>query len=184
MTTPADFYGVPLEGVVEQVDTITLTGTPSALTKTGIVSYPSLETAQATPTADVIAVYDVTASIALVLNTDYTLTASGSAPESQTYSVTRISSSPNSTSGDTCKVTYRWGTVPDTSYSFGDFQGEPGVAPAGTQFAAGNQDTSPKPVMARPQAITARITARPWRRIRPTQPVVSAPRRAPTPGAA
>ena len=141
MTTPADFYGVPLEGVVEQVDTITLTGTPSALTKTGIVSYPSLETAQATPTADVIAVYDVTASIALVLNTDYTLTASGSAPESQTYSVTRISSSPNSTSGDTCKVTYRWGTVPDTSYSFGDFQGEPGVAPAGTQFAAGNQDT-------------------------------------------
>ena len=141
MTTPADFYGVPLEGVVKQVDTITLTGSPSALSKVGIVSYPALETAGASPTADVITVYDVTASIALVLNTDYTLTASGSAPESQTFSVTRISSSPNSTSGDTCTVTYRWGTVPDTSYNFGGFQGETGAAPAGTQFQAGNTDT-------------------------------------------
>ena len=62
MTTPADFYGVPLVGITAQADTITLTGSPSALSKTGIVSYPSLETAGAAPTGDVIAVFDVTAS--------------------------------------------------------------------------------------------------------------------------
>jgi hypothetical protein len=141
MSTVADFYGVPLEGIVQQVDTITLTASPSALSKKGIVSYPSLETAGATPTADVISVYDVTTATPLVLNTDYTLAVSGSAPETLTYSVTWVSSSTASSSGDTCKVTYRWGTVPDTSYSFGEFQGETGAAPAGTAFKGSITDT-------------------------------------------
>jgi hypothetical protein len=142
MTVPADFYGVPLIGVTEQTDSITLTASPSALSKKGIVSYPSLETAGASPTADVITVYDVTASKTLVLNTDYTLTASGSSPETQTYSVTWVSSSSNAASGDTCRVTYRWGTVPDTSFNAGDFEGEPGAAPTGTAFEASNQATT------------------------------------------
>jgi hypothetical protein len=147
MTTPdftgvSDPYGVPLIGVTEQTDTITLTGSASALTKTGIVSYPSLETAGASPTADVITVYDVTTTTTLVLNTDYSLTASGSAPEALTYSVTRLSGSTHSSSGDTCRVTYRWGTVPDTSYNAGDFEGEPGAAPMGTAFEASNQATT------------------------------------------
>jgi hypothetical protein len=143
MTTPADFYGVPLIGITTQVDTITISHTtPAALSKKGIVSYPSLETAGASPTADVITVFDVTTSTLLVLNTDYTLTASGSSPETQTYSVTRVNSSSASADGNTCRVTYRWGTVPDTSYNAGDFQGEAGAAPAGTAFQASNQPTS------------------------------------------
>lgn len=142
MTPPADFYGVPLVGITQQTDTITLTGSASALSKAGIVSYPSLETAGASPTGDVVAVYDVTASRALVLGTDYTLTASGSSPETQTYSVTRVSSSSNSTSGDTCRVSYRYGTVPDTSHNAGDFEGTAGAAPTGTAFQASNQATT------------------------------------------
>ena len=147
MTTPdfngvADPYGVPLESVVEQTDVITISATPAALSKTGIVSYPASETAGASPTADVIAVYDTTTSHALVLGTDYTLTSSGARPETWTYSVTRISSSSISSNGDSCKVTYRYGTVPDTSYNSGEFQGEPGAAPAGTAFEASNAPTS------------------------------------------
>jgi len=143
MTTPADFYGVPLISVTTQVDTITISHTvPAALSKKGIVSYPSLETAGATPTSDVITVFDVTTATALVLNTDYTLTASGSSPETQTYSVTRVNSSSASADGNTCRVTYRWGTVPDSARDFGDFQGEAGAAPAGTAFQASNQPTS------------------------------------------
>src|SRR5690348_3873986 len=129
-----DFYGVPAQGVTVQVDTITLSHTtPAALSKVGIVSYPSLETAQATPTADVITVFDVTTSRTLVLGTDYTLTPSGGAPESLTYSVTRINSSVNSADGDTAKVTYRFGMEQDENFLMGEFQGEPGAAPAGTQ---------------------------------------------------
>lgn len=143
MTTPADFYGVPLVGITTQVDSITISHTtPAALSKKGIVSYPSLETAGATPTADVIAVYDVTTSTALVLNTDYTLTLSGSSPETQTYSVLRINASSASSDGDTCHVTYRWGTVPDSAHDFGDFQGQAGAAPMGTAFEASNQPTT------------------------------------------
>ncbi|MCW2930009.1 MAG: hypothetical protein JWM19_971 [Actinomycetia bacterium] len=144
MTTQPDFYGVPLEGVTEQTDVITLTASPSALTKAAVVSYPSLETAGATPTADVITVYDVTTAHALVLGTDYTLTSSGARPETWTYSVTWVSSSPSSASGDTCRVTYRYGTIPDTSYNFGEFQGQPAgttTTPAGTAFKASNADT-------------------------------------------
>jgi hypothetical protein len=137
-----DPYGVQLVGVVEQTDTITLTATPSALTKTGVVSYPSLETAGASPTADVIEVYDVTAAKALVLNTDYTLTPSGTRPDTWTYTVTWVSTSTTAASGDTCKVTYRYGNVPDTSYNAGDFQGEPGAAPMGTAFEASDQATT------------------------------------------
>ncbi len=143
MTTPADFYGVPAEGVVEQTDTITLSHTtPAALSKTGIVSYPSQETAQAAPTADVISVYDVTTSHALVMGTDYTLTVSGSKPETITYSVTRINTSVNSADGDTARVTYRYGFQPDMNYSLGEYQGQPGAAPAGTAFEASNQATT------------------------------------------
>jgi len=142
MTVQPDFYGVPLVGITQQTDTITLTASPSALSKTGIVSYPALETAQASPTGDVIAVYDVTAGKLLVQNTDYTLAKSGSAPETTTYSVTWVSSSSNAASGDTCKVTYRYGTVPDSDRDFGDFQGEAGAAPMGTAFQAGTAPTT------------------------------------------
>jgi len=143
MTTPADFYGVPLISITTQVDTITIShSSATALSRKGIVSYPSLETAGATPTADVITVFDVTTSTALVLNTDYTLALSGSSPETQTYSVTRVNSSSASSDGDTCHVTYRWGTVPDSARDFGDFQGEAGAAPMGTAFQAANQATS------------------------------------------
>lgn len=148
MTTPnflgvADPYGVPVEPVTEQADTITLNhATPAALSRAGIVSYPSLETAQASPTADVITVYDVTTSKALILNTDYTLTASGTRPETITYSVTRISASTNSADGDTARVTYRYGTQQDENYLLGEFQGEPGAAPAGTAFEASSDPTT------------------------------------------
>ena len=43
---------------------------------------------------------------------------------------------------------------------------------------------SPKPVMAAPHNATAQITARPWCRMRPTHPAVSAPTSAPAAGAA
>lgn len=140
MTTP-DFYGPIAEGVALQVDTITLSSvTPAALSKSAIVSYPSSEVAGASPTADVITVYDVTSARTLVLGTDYTLTASG-AGETLTYTVTRVGTSVNSSNGDTARVTYRWGTVPDTGYSFGDYQGSGGAAPAGTQSQASTADT-------------------------------------------
>jgi len=135
MTTPStpDFFGVVAEGVVTQTDVITLTATPSPLSKTAITSYPSQEAAGATPTADVIAVYDVTASKALALGTDYKLTASG-AGETLTYSVTWVSTG-GASSGDSCRVTYRYGTIPDPGYAAGDFQGQPAgttSAPPGT----------------------------------------------------
>lgn len=136
----ADFYGVPGQGVLPQVDTITLSHlTPAALSKKGIVSYPALETAGAAPTTDVIVVNDTTSGHVLVLNTDYTLTASGSAPETLTYSVTRINSSTNSSDGDTATVTYRYGVqrLPQS----GQFDGFAGTAPTGTASQASNTDT-------------------------------------------
>jgi len=143
MTTPADFYGVPLVGAAEQTDTITLeSGTPAALSKQYVVSYPALETAGAAPTADVITVYDVTTSTALVEGTDYTLAMTGTRPETVSWTVTRMSSSSASSNGDTARVTYRYGTVPDTSYSAGDFEGEPGAAPMGTAFKASVDPTT------------------------------------------
>ena len=150
MTTPtpdfkgvSDPYGVPVEPAVEQVDTITLSHvTPAPLSKTGITSYPSQETAQATPTADVITVFDVTTGKALALGTDYTLAASGTAPETLTYSVTRVSSSADSADGDTARVTYRYGTEQDVNHQLGEFQGEPGAAPMGTAFEASNDPTT------------------------------------------
>ena len=57
-------------------------------------------------------------------------------------------------------------------------------ATASSTRAAGSHATSPKPVMAAPHTMTATITARPWRWTRLTQPVVSAPIKAPAPGAA
>src|SRR5579872_5417705 len=127
MTTPADFYGVPLVGEAEQTDTITLSHTSAAaLSKQYVVSYPALETAGAAPTTDVISVYDVTTSTELVLNTDYTLTMTGTRPESVSWQVTRLNSSTASADGDTARVTYRYGTVPDQQLSFGDFQGNEG----------------------------------------------------------
>lgn len=143
MSPVPDFYGVPLVSITTQVDTITASHTAAvALSKAGIVSYPSQETAGASPTADVITVYDVTTSHALALGTDYTLTASGSSPETQTYSVLRVNTSSLSSDGDTWRVTYRFGTVPDSARDFGDFQGEAGAAPTGTAFQASNQPTT------------------------------------------
>src|SRR5487761_1875504 len=57
-------------------------------------------------------------------------------------------------------------------------------ATASSIRAAGSQRTRPKPVIASPHTMTEMITARPCRRIRLTQPVVSAPISAPAPGAA
>jgi hypothetical protein len=143
MTTPADFYGVPLVGEAEQTDTITLSHTSAAaLSKQYVVSYPALETAGAAPTTDVISVYDVTTSTELVLNTDYTLTMTGTRPESVSWQVTRLNSSTASADGDTARVTYRYGTVPDQQLSFGDFQGNEGPVPAGTAFEASVQPTT------------------------------------------
>jgi hypothetical protein len=143
MTTPADFYGVPLVGTAEQTDTITLSHTSAAaLSKQYVVSYPALETAGATPTADVITVYDVTTSTELAEGTDYTLTMTGTAPETVSWTVTRVSTSSASADGDTARVTYRYGTVPDTSYNAGDFQGEEGAAPMGTAFEASVEPTT------------------------------------------
>lgn len=142
MTTVPDFYGVPLEGIVQQVDTITLNhSSPAALSKKGIVSYPASQAAGSAPTADVITVYDVTTATPLVLGTDYTLTASGASPETLTYSVTRVNSSSASADGNSATVTYRWGTVPDSARDFGDYQGGP-AAPAGTAFKASQQPTT------------------------------------------
>src|SRR6185312_14087143 len=124
----ADFYGVAAETVVQQVDTITISSvTPAALSKVGIVSYPSAAVAGAAPTADVIKVFDVTTATALVLGTDYTLTDIGDGP-TQTYTVSRISTSSNSANGNTCTVTYKWGTVRSTT----DDVGIAGTAPRGT----------------------------------------------------
>ena len=139
MTTPADFYGVPAQGVVKQVDAITLSHTvPVALTKKGVVSYPAAEVAGAAPTADVISVFDVTGSAALVLGTDYSLTATGASPETLSYTI--LSSS--ATNGHTATVTYRYGVQPSVNYNQGEFQGEAGAAPAGTASQASNQPTT------------------------------------------
>ena len=51
--------------------------------------------------------------------------------------------------------------------------------------ASGNENVArPNPTMARPHTLTAMTTARPGRRMPATQPDRSAPRKAPTPGAA
>jgi hypothetical protein len=57
-------------------------------------------------------------------------------------------------------------------------------ATASSASAAGSQRTSPKQVIAAPHTRTAAMTARPCRRIRGIQPAVTAPSRAPAPGAA
>jgi hypothetical protein len=130
----ADFYGVVAESVTQQTDTITLSHTvPAALSRAGIVSYPSAEVQGAAPTSAVIKVVDTTSSHTLVLGTDYTLTASG-AGETLTYSVLRNNSSSNSSDGDTCKVTYLFGTM----FNYDAGQGVAGTAPTGT---AGNAST-------------------------------------------
>lgn len=135
--TVADFYGVLAVTPTRQVDTITLSSvTPAALSKTGIMSYPSTETAGASPTADIIKVFDTTTSQNLVLGTDYTLTASGAGP-TLTYSVTRISSSSNSANGNSATVTYIWGDTKETTGQLG----VAGTAPTGTAFKAGTTDT-------------------------------------------
>lgn len=140
MTTP-DFYGPVAETTVQQTDSITLSHTvPAALSRQAITSYPALETAGAPPTADVITVYDVTTSTPLVYGTDYTLVPSG-AGETLTYSVLRLNTSTACADGDTVKVTYRWGTIPDFSRRSGEWQGTAGAAPTGTQFQAGTTDT-------------------------------------------
>jgi hypothetical protein len=135
--TVADYYGVVAESVTRQTDTITLSHTvPAALSRSGIISFPSTEVQGATPTADVIVVRDTTTSNTLVLGTDYTLTPSG-AGETLTYTVTRINSSVNSADADTAKVTYLFGTT----FNYDAGQGVAGTAPAGTAFKAATTDT-------------------------------------------
>jgi hypothetical protein len=131
----------PFAGVTLQVDTITLSSvTPAALSKRGIVSYPAFSVSGASPTSDDIVVYDVTTAQPLVLGTDYTLTPSG-AGSTLTYSVTRIASSVNSANGNTCRVTYNYGTIPDNTDDSGAM-GYTGAAPTGTQFRTGVADTT------------------------------------------
>jgi len=57
-------------------------------------------------------------------------------------------------------------------------------ATASSSRASGSQRATPKAVIDAPQASTATTTERPCRLTRPTQPLVSAPSRAPAPGAA
>jgi hypothetical protein len=140
---PADFYGVPLVGVTEHTDTITLSHTAaSSLTQQYIVSVPAEQEAGAAPTGDVLSVYDVTTSTALAEGTDYTLVQAGSPPETITWKVLRVNTSTASADGDSARVTYRFGTVPDTSFNAGDFQGNDGPLPAGTAFEASVQATT------------------------------------------
>lgn len=132
------------EGFVYQVDTITLSSvTPAPLSKVAIVSYPAFQQAGQTPTADVIVVTDTTSGHALVLNTDYILTASGAGP-TLTYSVTRISTSSLSSNGDTCTVAYVYGTIPGPAYPENPLSasGNVGTAPTGTAFQTSVQDTT------------------------------------------
>jgi hypothetical protein len=134
--TVADFYGVVAESVTRQTDTITLSHTtPAALSRAGIISFPSTEVQGASPTSDVIVVVDTTSSHTLVLGTDYTLTPSG-AGETLTYTVTRINSSSNSSDNDSCKVSYLFGT----GFNYDSGQGIAGTAPAGTAGFATTPD--------------------------------------------
>jgi hypothetical protein len=128
-----------------QTDTITLSNTvAAALSKVGIVSVPASLTAGAAPAATIvgaepayITVYDTTSSHALVLGTDYTLSASGSGSQ-LTYSVLRVSASSNSSNNDTCTVTYLFGDFPDTAYAIGETYAQSQLAytqtPLGQQF--------------------------------------------------
>ena len=137
VSTVADFYGVAGVPVVQQVDTITLSHTvPAALSKTGIISYPATETAGAVPTGNVIKVYDTTSSHALVLGTDYTLTASGAGP-TLTYSVTRLNASSLSSDSDSATVTYMYGDIRGTT----EVVGNAGALPRDTAFKGSVQDT-------------------------------------------
>lgn len=132
------------EGYVYQVDTITLSSvTPAPLSKAAIISYPAFQQAGATPTTNVIVVKDTTSGNPLVLNTDYTLTASG-AGATLTYSVTRISTSSASSNGDTCTVAYSYGTVPGPAYPENPLSatGIAGTAPTGIAFQAAQADTT------------------------------------------
>ena len=125
-------------GVTRQVDTITLnSATPAALSKKGIVSYPAFETQGASPTADVITVYDTTTSHPLVLGTDYTLTPSGSGA-TLSYAVTRLAGSTQSANADSATVSYYYGTIPDTENA----PGFAGAAPTGTQSRGSVADTT------------------------------------------
>lgn len=134
--TVADFYGVVAESVTRQTDTITLSHTaPSALSRSGIISFPSTEVQGATPTADVVVVTDTTSSHVLVLGTDYTLTPAG-AGETLTYTVTRINASSISSDGDTAKVSYLFGT----NFNYDSGQGVAGTAPTGTASSASSPD--------------------------------------------
>jgi hypothetical protein len=134
----ATIYGIAVESITRQVDTITIDHTtPATLTKVGIVSYPALETAGASPTADVILVHDTTSGHDLVLNTDYTLTATGDGP-TRTYTILRINTSSISSDSDSCKVTYLWGTAPNTSTPGAGYGG---TSPTGTAFEASVTDT-------------------------------------------
>jgi hypothetical protein len=81
-----------------QTDSVaSFTSTASALSKTGIVTPPAA-----------LDVLDVTNGKTLVLNTDYTVAITGTG-STLTYSVSRLSGSTNSTSGDHVTVTYSYG---------------------------------------------------------------------------
>jgi hypothetical protein len=87
--------------VTTQTDTVSgFASTPSALSKTGIITTPGqlVVTDQTSPRAGNV----------LVLNKDYTLTVSGSG-SSLTYSIARLSGSTLSSSGDSVTVAYSYG---------------------------------------------------------------------------
>lgn len=81
-------------------DAITsFTATPFAFTSTGVVTPPAA-----------LSVLDTTNGKTLILNTDYTVTMSSSG-STLAYSIARVSTSPNSTSGDHVSVTYSTGNA-------------------------------------------------------------------------
>lgn len=134
--------GVTDQGLVGyQVDTLSLSNTVAAsLSKTGVISAPGFITAgtqtgvpptMSPPVA--IGAVDITSPATitvtdqtggnlgkvLVQNTDYTLTPSGSGSQ-LTYSILRISTSPNSANNDSITVAYLFGTIPDTEAAIGE----------------------------------------------------------------
>lgn len=115
-TTETGYFGAPAGSVTVQTDTgLTINAASStALTHPGVVPGS-------------ISVQDTTASKALVLGTDYTVSFSGSGADN-TASIRRVGTSTNSADGDSVTVTYSTG---DAAYFEGNLPANRPSAPTG-----------------------------------------------------
>jgi hypothetical protein len=99
-----------------QSDTITLSSTPAALSKSGVLTEAGqLIVRDITDTSPGDPLQPV--SQVLEYGYDYTVTATGTGPW-RTYSITRVSSSQNSNSGDSATVDYWWDNFTYISATF------------------------------------------------------------------